>query len=304
MVSIPRVGQGGTPLSTQAPAQPRSPSADSTFATTQAAAGANIAQLGEKMKDLNDLRDFTKAKTAASRAMLDITRMAEDDHTPWDMSAKYKGMLQESVDTAAGTLNNPTMIEQFRQTVGIDMLKTSYEISVLEKKAQLSEAKAVLEQNLELQHDRYYAAKTPQQREAIEIETKATVKAFVEKGGVFGEAANDMVKDQIEAMKVTAIDYDLQKNSVATIMELEKGENGKYKDTPASVRAEKMLEGEKILRHEKSVALLMNLVEMDKTDAEMIQAYRDHSLTPAMLEDSLLKGLEGKPGGMSKGVAS
>ena len=297
MVNIPRAKARGVPLTVSPTAMKQSAEAATQTSQALAKVGGDVAKLGQQMQNLNDLRDLTKAKTQASKAMLDIKMAAERDQTPWDMSARYTSQLQAAVDSAASHIRNPAMLDQFKQSAGLQMLKDSHAITVMERKAQLAEAKATMTQAVEVLHDRYYDAKTPNERTAIENETRGLVGAFVNQGGVYGEAAKEMVDDTIEAMRITAIDYDLDKHLEATIEELMLGEDGKYKDVLASVREEKLKDGETMLRHRQSVAILVNKINKDKVDATLIDAYRKGELSPAMLDDALLKGLENKPGG-------
>jgi len=304
MVNIPRANTGGVKMTTQAPRQKQSPQLNAMTARAVQGVGQQVQQLGQQMKDLQDLKDYTAAKTEATKVMLEAKKAAERDKTPWDMSERYSVVMEQGINSAMETIRNPKIREQFKQSMSVAMMKENYEIGKIELKAQFAEAKAVLEENMEVQKDRYDAEDTLKGRNMIEKETRAMVQAFVNKQGVHGEAANDMVEDQIEAMKLTAIDYDIQKDTENTILELQKGEDGKYKDVQAHVREAKLKEGEAKLRHDRSVAILMTKVGQEKIDSQTMDEYRAGTLSASDLGERIIKGKAGEEGGMTPGLGT
>lgn len=291
-------------LPTEAPAIRIDASSYAHEARAASQLGVTISNIAEDIIKVKADQEFAKAKIAGYQGLQQIEADASQDDDFQNFETNYSKKIKDLQDNISKTIRSPLAKQQFNDDFALKSTYSFYNISADARKRFMNYDKDLMAQEITTTEDRIFSATTPQEKENAKAELASIFSRRVENKTLNKAEATNLYKKELMGLDEKQTEYDILRNPIYTLGELQKGKEGAYKNLAQDKRIDLIKQAESRIeklknQQEETIAIAQNQKESELIDLKIagtlteqqVKVERDAKTISAQFADSMISAL-------------
>lgn len=267
--------------------------------------GVTIGDVAQKIIKVKAEQEHDKAVISSSQMLAQIETEAAQDSDFNNIESKYSKRINDIRENVLKGISSPLAKQSFSKDFELKSTYAYHDIMNGARKRFLDYDKDLMTQRVNETKESYYSATTPQEKQLARDEIASVISRRAENGVLNKAEAALLYQKEISGLDEGQAEHDILGNPVGALTELQKGQEGVYKNLTQEKRDELIKSAEnrrdKVMREqEENIKKAIDLREDELIDLkikgqltpQMVKDERDAKKIGAKYAESMIKALE------------
>lgn len=250
--------------------------------------GQGIEGIGEQLDKMQTTRQVLTAKNMIAKQRLSNYQKASTDPDLDNVLKSITDDNEKTIDTAAQTIKDPIAREKFVGEAGLDTDRQMIPIQNIVYRRTSQDVKKQFNDNIENDLQAYKNSGDPQERDLLKNKMMQTANDLGSSGHINAAWASERVKTGLAAANIEQIRQDMGMPGMVenVAKELQKGDDGIYKDVPDSTRQKFFNEATQMIKKNGAEDKMIFAVAQNRTEGLMLNKFSDNTMTMKDIVDA------------------